>query len=281
MHDTVTQLRPSFIFLSEMLVKKSKVEQVCKKLGFEGCINVDPHGTGGGLTLMWKRECDIVIKDSCYYYIDFEVNIEQIGKWRYTGYYGCPERERRHESWDRLRDLACRSTLPWCILGDFNDIMVADEKQGGCAQPRRLLEDFSTAINDCQLLDLGYKVSMFTWERSRGSERWIQERLDRGLANKDWKDMFPLAEVVALDISTSDHLPISLQLNKKMYVLKTHRFRFESMWVKEKECLHIIKNCWAEMADHNITEKIEFCCVKLEEWGGGGMVKKFKEHVRE
>lgn len=70
--------------------------------------------------------------------------------------------------------------------------------------------------------------------------------------------MFPAAEVTVLDVSTSDHLPLSLQLNKKMYVPKTHRFRFESMWVKEKDCLHIIQSCWLEMAGRDITDKIEY-----------------------
>lgn len=73
---------------------------------------MDSHGTGGGLALIWKRECDIVVRDRCYHYVDFEVNIKQIWRWRYTGYYGCPEREKRHESWDMLRDLDAHSSFP-------------------------------------------------------------------------------------------------------------------------------------------------------------------------
>lgn len=205
LHDMAKQIKPSFIFLSETLVKINKVIQLCKSIGFEGCFNVDSHGTGGGLAFLWKREGDITIRDSCYHYIDFEVNIDQVGRWRYTGYYGCPEREKRHESWNMLRDLALRSELPWCIIDDFNDIMLETEKQGGCEQPRRLSEGFTAAINDCQLLDLGFNGSMFTWERSRGSDRWVQERLDRGLANKQWIDMFPQDEVMVLDVSKFDH----------------------------------------------------------------------------
>lgn len=112
LRDMVTQIMPSFIFLSETLIKKNKVAQVCKKLGFEGYFNVDSQGTGGGLALMWKRECNIVIRDNCQHYIDFEVKIDQIGRWRYTGYYGCPKRKRRQVSWNMLRDLATRSRLP-------------------------------------------------------------------------------------------------------------------------------------------------------------------------
>lgn len=78
LRDMVTQIRPSFIFLSETKVKKNTVLKVCKKLGFVGCYNVDSQGKGGGLALMWKNECDIVVKDSCYHFINFEVNIEHI-----------------------------------------------------------------------------------------------------------------------------------------------------------------------------------------------------------
>lgn len=92
--------------------------------------------------------------------------------------------------------------------------------------------------------------------------------------------MFPLAEVTVLDISIFDHLPLSLELIRKMYILKTHRFRFESMWVKEKDYLHIIQNCWLEMVGHSITNKIDYCCLQLKEWDGG-MVKEFKVKMGE
>lgn len=158
--------------------------------------------------------------------------------------------------------------------------MAADEKQGRVVHPQRLLQGFTDAVNDCQLMDLGFHGNMFTWERSRGNEGWIQERLDRGLANKQWKDMFPLAEVNVLDVSTSDHLPLNLQLNRKMYVPKPHRFRFEDMWLREKDCLHIIKKCWEERMGSSITDKLQYCCLRLEEWGGG-TVKDFKVKLKD
>lgn len=183
LRDIVTQVRPSFIFLSETKVKKAQVEKVCKVVEFSSCFNIDAEGIGVGLALLWKNECDILIRDSCLNYIDFEVNIAQVGRWRYTGYYGYPERDRRHESWTMLRNLAGNSNLPWCIIGDFNDIMFAEEKQENVPHPRSLMQGFTEAINDCRLIDLGSKCNKFTWEKSRGTERWVQERLDRGLCN--------------------------------------------------------------------------------------------------
>lgn len=111
------------------------------------------------------------------------MSCDQVGRWRYTRFYGCPERQRRRESWQIIRDLAGRSPLPWCIIGDFNDIMYVHEKRGGKMSNRHLLEGFKEAVNDSGLQDLGFVGNEFTWERSRGSPIWIQERLDRGLAN--------------------------------------------------------------------------------------------------
>lgn len=114
-------------------------------------------------------------------------------------------------------------------------------------------------------MDLGFTGTKFTWERKRGTSRWIQERLDRGLANQQWRDMFSDAEVTVLDVSSSDHLPLSLKLNKQMYVPRSHRFRFENMWLREKDCVHIVQSSWSEMSNRDIMSKIEFCCIKLEE----------------
>ncbi|XP_074374016.1 uncharacterized protein LOC141714395 [Apium graveolens] len=93
---------------------------------------------------------------------------------------------------------------------------------------------------------------IYTWEHARGTERWVQERLDRGLATDKWMEMFPGAEV---------------QLHKQVYVQKTSRFKFENMWVKESECRNIIQMCWNDETTTSLMDKMVICCAKLEEWG--------------
>lgn len=137
--------------------------------------------------------------------------------------------------------------LPWCIIGDFNELMTEDEKKGGQCHPRALLKGFSETVMECGLMDLGFTGDKFTWERGRGTDRWISERLDRGLATSEWCNLFPLAEVIIHELSTSDHLPLCLQLNKQVYMPRSKRFRFENMWIQENECRNIIQNCWMVM----------------------------------
>lgn len=210
-----------------------------------------------------------MINSSSRNYIDFEVSNEQVGRWRYTGFYGFPEKRRSVDSWNLLKDLAQRSTLPWCIEGDFNDMVSMDEKRGGRPQAKFLLDSFLQTINECGLSDLGFIGEKFTWERFRGTDKWIQERLDRGLENSNWRELFPSAEVHVLEVSTSDHLPLCICLNKQVYQPKERRFRFENVWIKDNECRNIVQNCWNLVEGDDIVEKMLRCCAKLEEWGDG------------
>lgn len=41
--------KPDFIFLYETLVNENKIEDVCRKIGFNGCFAVDREGRGGGV----------------------------------------------------------------------------------------------------------------------------------------------------------------------------------------------------------------------------------------
>lgn len=97
--EIIHQLRPNIVFLSETFVNKKRIESICKTVHFAGCFVVESQRHGGGLALMWKNEGGVDIKGSSNHYIDFEVCCDQIGRWRYTGFYGCPERQRRRESW--------------------------------------------------------------------------------------------------------------------------------------------------------------------------------------
>ena len=38
-------------------------------------------------------------------YVDIEIILANLPKWRFTGFYGFPERRRRNESWQLLRTL--------------------------------------------------------------------------------------------------------------------------------------------------------------------------------
>lgn len=106
--------------------------------------------------------------------------------WRLSCFYGHPERSKRRDSWELIRRLSSISILPWCIWGDFNDLLHASDKKGTISHPQFLLDGFSKVVEDCNISELSMCGEKFTWEKSRGTSTWVREKLDRGFANSSW-----------------------------------------------------------------------------------------------
>ena len=87
------------------------------------------------------------------------------------------------DSWKLIEQLRKSSDLPWLIMGDFNEIMHLSEKVEGNLRPEWQMRSFVETINRCQLRDLGFTRSEFSWSRRLGSRGWVRERLDRAFVS--------------------------------------------------------------------------------------------------
>ncbi|KAK2649867.1 hypothetical protein Ddye_017356 [Dipteronia dyeriana] len=83
-------------------------------------------------------------------------------RWRFTGFYGNPDATQRNHSWTLLRRLAGMTDWPWLFMGDFNEIMFDSEKYGGAKKKWKELANFCEAVEDCKLMDMGYRGPTFT-----------------------------------------------------------------------------------------------------------------------
>lgn len=102
--------------------------------------------------------------------------------------------------------------LPWVCAGDFNEILYAHEKAGMAVRSQRQMDGFRQVLSTCDLADLGFEGPAFTWCNGRTGGTMIRERLDRCVANGSWLASFPMARVYHLGGTSSDHLPILLDL---------------------------------------------------------------------
>lgn len=187
--------------------------------------------------------------------------------WRLTGVYGEPMRSQRHKTWDLLRNLSRDANLPWCLVGDFNNVKSQLDKKGGSLYPTYLIEGFNNCLQDTGLHDLDIIGHQFTWERGKNTDHHIEIRLDRVLANSLWLDKFQLAKIYNLVGSQSDHSPLLLipELQTRGDI-KRH-FRFENAWLTEPMCFQIIKDGWAVENIGDIMQKMKCCAESLEVWG--------------
>jgi exonuclease III len=112
--------QPDILFLSETLSKAQTMERVRVNLKFNSCLSVDVEGRSRGLSVMWKDTIKCRVMNYSKNFINLVVEEDE---WRLTCYYGYPERGRRRQAWDLLRELQDMSDLPWCIIGDLNDLL--------------------------------------------------------------------------------------------------------------------------------------------------------------
>ena len=112
------------------------------------------------------------------------------------------------ESWDLLRSVVASIQDPWCVIGDFNDILVDEDKCGRVPHPFWFLQGFREAVSNRGVLDITLEGYPYTWGHCRGSNNAVKEKLDHTMVNKIWSDLFPNARLLNLVASLSDHSPI-------------------------------------------------------------------------
>ncbi|KAH9768542.1 reverse transcriptase domain-containing protein [Citrus sinensis] len=174
--------------------------------------------------------------------------------------------------------LASSSSLPWVCIGDFNDLIHLREKWGKHVHPNWKLHGFQEAVADSGLFDLGMSGYQFTWERSRGSEDWFEERLDRALASNSWFHLFPKDKVNSFEASCSYHLPIFLDPAPMVSSPRNKKFRFENNWLYESDCIEIVKDSWVSSVGMPLQNKIESCGSAFFRWGNH-FSRDFQAHI--
>ncbi|KAL0909402.1 hypothetical protein M5K25_020266 [Dendrobium thyrsiflorum] len=140
--------------------------------------------------------------------------------------------------WDQLTQFANNTTAPWMVGGDFNTISNPSERVGGSSPNIQSMEDFNSVILDCNLIDIGFSGSTFTWNRGK-----LWQRLDRALFNESWINLFQSTHVEHLNRTMSDHSPLLITIKPKIENFSGN-FRFQNMWLLDNSFTELVQLNW-------------------------------------
>ncbi|XP_075649855.1 uncharacterized protein LOC142620359 [Castanea sativa] len=186
-------------------------QRLKRKLDFQQGFNVPRVGLRGGLALLWRDNVEIDVQTSSPHHIDALINQNGV-VWRFTRFYGHPETSKREEFWELMRQLHVSHSLPWLLIGDFNEILHSDEYWGSGSRPFHQIAEFTRVVDDCSLIDLGYRGPKFTWCNRRFEGNLVYARLDWGLHNLEWMQLFPQSKLSHVPFGFSDHMALLVKL---------------------------------------------------------------------
>ena len=81
--------------------------------------------------------------------------------------YASPRCAERHILWNNLMKVADLHNMPWVIAGDFNELLVNDDKFGGRVVSVNSSLLFEECLDKCSMMDIGFAGPRYTWTNRR------------------------------------------------------------------------------------------------------------------
>lgn len=205
--------KPAIIFLMETRLPHHKFGLLKMQLGFCKGFMVERVGLGGGLISLWRDDLDVQLVSYSQGHIDVWVeNWIDSGGCFFTGFYGHWHVSHRKHSWSLLRRIGELRSLPWCVIGDFNELLYLSDTTSEVGWRHSQIQQFRAAIDALQLSEITMESSKYTWWNKRTGEFAVRFKLDRGFGNDAFKTLQLHCCILTMLMVTLDHHLLKLDL---------------------------------------------------------------------
>ncbi|XP_075076350.1 uncharacterized protein LOC142163006 [Nicotiana tabacum] len=159
-------------------------------------------------------------------------------KFNFTTIYGLHTIKDRKQMWANLRALNQLQIEPWLVMGDFNTISHAEDKQCGAPVHEGEIRDFNDYLVDTNMNEMRYIGRWFTWTNNH-----VFSKIDRALVNAEWMIRFPKKEVLVLDPNLSDHSPLCIKMDEENFQ-GPRTFSFLNCIAEHHNFLKVVNEAW-------------------------------------
>ncbi|GJV91519.1 putative RNA-directed DNA polymerase, partial [Tanacetum coccineum] len=195
-----------------------------------------------------------------------------VGNWKgknglvgFINVYGSHDIQEKANLWLKLSKVINSIDAAWCIFGDFNEVRSREERRNSGFNKRGAV-NFNNFINGECLIDIPMGGKKFT----RISDDGLKfSKIDRFLTNSLFCQNWVSLVVIAKERKLSDHC--LLVLMDKIIDFGPKPFRCFDVWMEEKECEDIVKDCWEKRVfsvnpDSRFRDKLKNVKEGLKTW---------------
>ncbi|XP_058767570.1 uncharacterized protein LOC131641282 [Vicia villosa] len=209
----LSKLSPEIAILVETRVKQDKAMNIRKKLGgqWNYLDNYNKHANGR-VWIMWdKNKVDIKSIYSSEQMIHCGVydKNDNFQHWL-TAIYADNKLDRRRSLWKDIEKINSTQQGPWCLMGDYNNVLHTDDRIGGKEIHEGEFCDLANMMIKCGLADLDKIGDKYTWSNKHVSGT-IYSCIDRALANKEWFNQRLHWDLHVLEPNISNHAMLCLR----------------------------------------------------------------------
>jgi hypothetical protein len=168
-----------------------------------------------------------------------------------TFIYGHNTPAERHDLWHYIaHESSLNSCIPWIVMGDFNAIMTVGDRTGGDIHWPRYQDDFSTCINQSELMQAPYTGIKYSWHNGQHGCNTIQKKLDWVFGNTCFFTSWPASHATFEPRSISDHSAMILRLHS-LNPQQHSSFKFLNLWTERSDFLATVASSWQAPVNGN------------------------------
>ncbi|XP_022889220.1 uncharacterized protein LOC111404680 [Olea europaea var. sylvestris] len=174
--------------------------------------------------------------------------------------YGFHTLVNRRSLWNNIMEFNAQVSLPWMILGDYNNVLKFDENCNGADVTPYKIKDFENCCLHVGLTDVRSIGCYYTWTNNS-----VWTKIDRAMVNDIWVQNGACVDANFLPSKClSDHSPCIVSIHDRVGGTKKP-FKFFNMWTKHENLRDLIQTCW----NFNVLETKQFIlCKKLSKLKG-------------
>jgi hypothetical protein len=138
--------------------------------------------------------------------------------------------------------------LPWLCIGDFNEVLSAEEHFGGNQRDNWQIAQFQDVVADCGFSDLGFSGLPYTWDNRQEADRNVMVRLDWALGDPKFIECFGGTNVVHVPTVFSNHSALLVEVKEDAHrgsrQRKVRPFHYENMWQRHEAYTDFVNQSW-------------------------------------